>query len=230
MKEWEVIRNVVQAHEATVHKGTRCDCPNVLRAVRAAIAFQRQFGTSTKPGILPDEFDDKTGTWTTKTWMDADSTLLDERDFARLPKAKQQEKDRWIKEELEHGASVLESEMPGTPQRRSPRARKEAVVGDLMAGAVPTGDGRYTFAQSVRDAIGKDEVTPDDMDAFAVRKLEEDRRKQRKVEMGWSQTSPSGSARQRETSADSSSEASPPSTPDTPSSPAEPSTSSPAQT
>ena len=228
-QDWGIIRSVVASHEAEAHGGKRCTCPAMHRALKAAKAFEKQFGRRTKPGVMLDEFDDKRGRWKTRTWMDAESTLLDAKDFNRLPKDVQQQKMRWLSEELEHGQAVLEAEMPGAPKRKSPRERTKQVVRDLLKGAHRTATG-FTFTESVNKDIGMDDVTAADLERYAVRKLEEDRRKQRKVDMGWSPTSLSDSAPPKTTSRDGSSKASSPATPDGPDSPSEPSTSSPDQT
>lgn len=184
MNDWEIIRSVVASHEATTHAGTRCTCPAMIRAIKAAKAFEKQFGPSTPPGILPDTFDDRTGRWRTKTWMDADSTMLNGDDFRRLPKHVQQRKLRWLGQELEYGQAVLEETMPGAPKRRSPRQRRDEIVQTILAGARRTGLGTFTFSKSLNAEIGKDEATTEDVEALAVKKLEEDRRKQKRVEMG----------------------------------------------
>jgi hypothetical protein len=182
--DWKLIQTVVAAHEAADHGGLRCTCPNMARALRAAEAFERQFGSRTKPGILPDKYDDRTGRWTTKTWMDAESTLVNADDFKRLPKDVQQKKLSWLNTELEKGAEVLASQMSNVPTRRAPRARKDETVKDILAGARKTAVGTFTFdAQSLRDELGKDEVTTEEVEAYAVRKLEEDARAQ-DAEMG----------------------------------------------
>lgn len=182
--DWKIIESVVASHRLDAHGGGACSCPGMARALRAAKAFERQFGSRTKPGILPDKYDDRTGRWTTKTWMDAESTLWNAEDFKRLPKDVQQKKLSWLSSEFERGAEILEQQMPSVPTRRSPRLRKEEVVKDLMAGATPTAVGTFTFAKSVQKALGKEEATTEEVEAFAVEKLEEDRQKQGNVEMG----------------------------------------------